>query len=322
MDAAPDKTCWHCLAGELLKELLTPVGIEVALEVPVMANPPKADLILLRKHDLYWNRKQTALLADGLRDLESEHILIELKVTENLSEEALSQISVYDTLYLKSKRLKRSQLHSVLVASQTPRPEFLTRFSFESLPVKGVYESKPTWGGRIRLILLNELANTSHNAFLKCFASRKPERIAAFETINQSGLLHRSDVLDRILLGLWRRLMKGSLNTPETDHVAMGELARLGQELLDSAIDSMSEEKLFSLPRVGQRVHEKIREGHREGHREGEAEMLKRLLRRRFGDLPSWAVEKIATADEPLLEAWVFRVLDARTLEEVFSEEI
>lgn len=49
----PNKTCWHCLLARALKELLNPVGIQVLTEVQVVPDPPRADIILLRKegHD-------------------------------------------------------------------------------------------------------------------------------------------------------------------------------------------------------------------------------------------------------------------------------
>ncbi len=43
------KTDWHRLLARLLEELLTPVGITVNPEVPVMSEPPKVDILLLIK---------------------------------------------------------------------------------------------------------------------------------------------------------------------------------------------------------------------------------------------------------------------------------
>ncbi|MDR3518463.1 MAG: DUF4351 domain-containing protein [Azospirillaceae bacterium] len=59
------------------------------------------------------------------------------------------------------------------------------------------------------------------------------------------------------------------------------------------------------------------REGHQEGRRIGEATVLRRLLERRFGDLPDWAVSRIAAADTLALEERSLRVLDAASLDEV-----
>ena len=60
-------------------------------------------------------------------------------------------------------------------------------------------------------------------------------------------------------------------------------------------------------------------EGHQEGRREGEAEMLLRLLRIRFGTLPTDTVARVQAAAPDTLLHWSERVLSAATLDEVFA---
>ncbi|MBF0400123.1 MAG: Rpn family recombination-promoting nuclease/putative transposase [Magnetococcales bacterium] len=60
--------------------------------------------------------------------------------------------------------------------------------------------------------------------------------------------------------------------------------------------------------------------GEQKGRQEGEATMLTRQLQRRFGDLPAWASEKIAKAEPTVLEEWGLRILDATSIESVFSD--
>lgn len=62
-----------------------------------------------------------------------------------------------------------------------------------------------------------------------------------------------------------------------------------------------------------------LQKGRQEGQQEGEARLLLRLLTRRFGELPADTVTRIQRADLPQLEAWSDRVLDARSLAEVFQ---
>ena len=57
-----------------------------------------------------------------------------------------------------------------------------------------------------------------------------------------------------------------------------------------------------------------------EARQEEGASILTRLLQRRFDNLPSWASEKIAKAEPPLLEEWSLRILDAPTLESVLAD--
>ncbi len=61
------------------------------------------------------------------------------------------------------------------------------------------------------------------------------------------------------------------------------------------------------------------KEARDEGVRQGEASVLKRLLRRRFNQLPNWIDQRLEQASRQELEGWADRVLDAERLEDVFS---
>ena len=61
-------------------------------------------------------------------------------------------------------------------------------------------------------------------------------------------------------------------------------------------------------------------EGEKKGKKKGEVRMLLRLLQSRFGDVPSWARDKMAKADLPVLEAWGIRTLEADSLDAVFKQ--
>jgi flagellar biosynthesis/type III secretory pathway protein FliH len=84
-------------------------------------------------------------------------------------------------------------------------------------------------------------------------------------------------------------------------------------------------------PLVGQEVEEAMMtyaeklkqeghdQGHREGQQEGQCKMLLRQLTRRFGVLPEAVEKRIARAEAAELQDWALRVLDARSLDEVFA---
>ncbi len=55
-------------------------------------------------------------------------------------------------------------------------------------------------------------------------------------------------------------------------------------------------------------------EGRDEGRAQGAALLLQRQLSRRFGELPPWALQRIAQASQAELERWGDRVLDAESL--------
>ena len=54
---------------------------------------------------------------------------------------------------------------------------------------------------------------------------------------------------------------------------------------------------------------------------EGEKKTLRRLLLRRFMMIPDWAEERILQGSDEELEKWLDNVLDAATLESVFTEQ-
>ena len=62
-------------------------------------------------------------------------------------------------------------------------------------------------------------------------------------------------------------------------------------------------------------------EGRAEGRAEGERRTLERLLRRKFGDsaVDESVLGRLASAGEEQLTHWTDRVLDAQTIEELFS---
>jgi len=66
---------------------------------------------------------------------------------------------------------------------------------------------------------------------------------------------------------------------------------------------------------------EGIQEGLQKGRQEGQASTLLRLLQARFGLLPAWASERVATADSTTLDQWTLSILDAGKLEDVVGAE-
>ena len=66
-------------------------------------------------------------------------------------------------------------------------------------------------------------------------------------------------------------------------------------------------------------VEESLERGRREGLESGRREVLLRLLRKRFGDLPERATERIAKAGIVQLDTWADNVLTASTLDGVFE---
>ena len=93
------------------------------------------------------------------------------------------------------------------------------------------------------------------------------------------------------------------------------------EEKIGDAVDQLeAEKKMRYVTSIERRAIEKGREeGREEGLLRGQISVLKRLLKRRFEKLPSWAEERLGQASREELESWAERVLDAESLDEVFA---
>jgi hypothetical protein len=199
-----NKTRWHRLLGTLLDELLTPVGISVQCDVKVMVNPPEADILLLRRKTAQWTTEQLIRLPNGIRETKASHILLEFKCTESFNEETLHQTVSYDYFYKSANKLSKKNLQSFLITAKTPRPATLKQFSYQQTQYKGVYFTPLPLAQHVILIVLNELSNEPHNAWIKCFASRRLEKRKAFSILKEIRTSFIPLDLEYFLSGLWR----------------------------------------------------------------------------------------------------------------------
>ncbi len=85
--------------------------------------------------------------------------------------------------------------------------------------------------------------------------------------------------------------------------------------------DMMTFSERFTQQGRQQGMQQGIQQGVQQGRVEGEVALLARLLARRFGSpLPAWVVERMQSANDEQLLLWGERVLDAPSLDEVFSK--
>ena len=178
---------WHRLLGTLFEELLPPVQITVHTDFKVMSDPPRADILLLRRHHLSWNDEQLARLPDGVRDTSASHILLEFKYTESLTSRIIHKIIGYDIFYKETQQLPDEAVQTFILSAKTPRRTVLVKYGYQASDLPGVYRSSNPVLRDIQLLVLNELRNEPFNAYVKCFASRKKEKEAAFETLEGMG---------------------------------------------------------------------------------------------------------------------------------------
>lgn len=98
------------------------------------------------------------------------------------------------------------------------------------------------------------------------------------------------------------------------------ELLKLVEERSMETLDDLSASSFYQFI-VEEGLRKGLEEGLEKGEGRGETKLLRRLLERRFGPLPSWAVERMKRADRAMVEAWADRFVDANgiPLEELLS---
>ena len=138
--------------------------------------------------------------------------------------------------------------------------------------------------------------------------------------------VRRPDVLVRDLVG-WFDLLREVLNAPNGLAAIRSVLRYIAIAARPVDRDQFEETvRLFAATTEDEMqtlydvyVEESLERGRREGLESGRREVLLRLLRKRFGDLPERATERIAKAGIVQLDTWADNVLTASTLDGVFE---
>jgi hypothetical protein len=239
------KTRWHRFLGTMLKTLLSPVGILVQFDFKIMTEPPEADILLIRREGPTWTTEQLLRLPDGIRDSSARQILLEFKYTESINEAAFRQTLGYDTFYKRANELTDAEVQTVLMSAKTPRSGTLTEFGYENTKLDGVYRSQNPLLKTIPLISLNELSNEPHNAFVKCFASRKKEKLKAFEQLREANSL-MTHQLEWFLTGLWKYWFSKKLGEDEmTIELTPEEITEMGKMWGNSYLSTLKAEDVL-----------------------------------------------------------------------------
>lgn len=235
------KTQWHRLLGKHLELLLTPVGITVQTEPQVMSDPPKVDILLLRREGTAWTPAQASFLPDGIRQSRASHILIEFKFTESVNGQVMQQVIGYDYFYRQAQQLGDSDVQSFVVSSRKPRTHVLLTYGYTPTEHAGVYHSANPLLYNIPLLVLNELDRVQHNAFIQCFASRRRVREEAFRLLSAMDKEFISEAFWGFYIGLRSTLTKGEIKMDKAqlrqEMIEMGltpeRVMELGEEMRD-----------------------------------------------------------------------------------------
>jgi hypothetical protein len=242
-DTKPTPTLWHRILAALLANLLTPVHITVQTDVPLMTDPPEADILLLRREGDHWTQAQKERLPDGIRDSQAGHILIEFKATESLNRDKLIQILAYGYFYRQTQKLNEKDVLRVLLVARRPRASTLNKFGFALGAWPGVYQSDNVMLTSLILIVLAELDNETHNAFVKCFATQKKAKVQAFQTLETTsfGLVEATVVT--FLLGLRQALFKGEMAM--SNELTPEKVMEMGEKWIDLVLATLPPEEVL-----------------------------------------------------------------------------
>lgn len=170
---------WHRWFGSLFKEILTPLGLDVQTEMFVMTDPPRADVVIIRKPVKEWTKEQLMFLPDGIRDSRAGHVIIEFKHTESLDKDTFCKVLGYRVFYKQHYKLKDHEVQSFLVSSKTPAKKTLSRYGYTLTSHDGIFESHQEFSDLITVVSLNDLADAQHNAFVGLFGSKKKAKLRA-----------------------------------------------------------------------------------------------------------------------------------------------
>ena len=249
------KTIWHRIFGQMLEGLLCPLNLEVYTELPVMSFPPEADVVIIRRHEKTWTDTQRKYLPDGIRDTHAKYVIIEFKYTESVNKNALQQALSYDYLFHVHKDIKKKDIQTFLVASKTPNEAFMSQMGYIQVSGrKGVYQSQNEAWNSIKILVLNELPNTYNNVFFKCFASRKVERLKAFQLLQKQGFKGITRVVQYLIRGLWQIWFNFQGGKKMELQMTPEQIQRFGEMWGEDYLQSLPPQKLLKFVSIEDRL--------------------------------------------------------------------
>lgn len=282
-------------------------GVLVVAEIEVTQNPPKADILLLRRESATWTPAQMAVLPDGIRDSQAQHVLIEFKYTESLTLDALHQALAYEYLYRTTNDLSHAELSIFLLLAKTPHAHRLQALGYAVTAQPGVYRSKQALVRHLPLLVLNELRDAPHNAYVKAFASRRAEKAKALAAIRA-----QPDIGDELLT--YFEVLRTVWALPEgvtmDESLTPERVLEIGREWKRILIQHTPPEEMDTLLPAAYKQHF-VEQGKR-----AMIGTLTEILKHRLGAMPSAVAERLQTCTLVQLNTLVNPALDAATWEE------
>ncbi len=303
----PQRTPWHRFLGRGLELSVGLVQVQVESEVQISSEPPRIDIVLLRRETEQWTDAQRAMLPDGVRDTSAADILLEFKYSESLTQDAILQATAYEYFYRTSRGMASDQVQIFILCAKTPHAARLADFEYEEGEWPGVYRSQNRYIAHITLVVLNQLQAESQNALVKTFASRSQEKSKAFELLQQNWQLSTE---------LWAMLdgLQTIWSLPEgvkmSEALTVEQVMKIGETSKRILLEHLSPEELdlYINPEYKQQMHE-------QGIEQGIQTTIEQLLEKRFGIVPGTLSARLRACTLEQLQALVNPALDAPNLE-------
>ncbi|MCB0061397.1 MAG: hypothetical protein KDE19_04760 [Caldilineaceae bacterium] len=95
------------------------VGVDK--EIGISSEPPRIDIVLLRRETERWTAAQRAMLPDAVRDSKASYVLWEFKYSESLTMDTLRQAQAYLYFFRTSRKLKPEDVQMFILCAKTPQ---------------------------------------------------------------------------------------------------------------------------------------------------------------------------------------------------------
>ena len=109
--------------------------------------------------------------------------------------------------------------------------------------------------------------------------------------------------------------MKNSLSHLDNAGLTPDSVMLVGRRMLEATLDVMPDERLYAIPKLERLFLQRDQNS----RQEEAASMLLKQMRRKFGQTPDWATEKVKTANLEQIEVWGENVLFANSVDGVFA---
>jgi hypothetical protein len=173
----------------------------------------------------------------------TRYLLIEFKYSESLNKWSLRQGLGYDYFYRQAQRVAEGDVQTFAVSARTPRRAFLEMYGYALRDKPGVYYSNNPLLVNLPLLVLNDLADEPHNAFVQCFASRKAVRERAFSRLAEMPWETLDDALLDFVMGLKKQIGEqgGTMSQVSFQEGLTPEMVKaIGKGMRKALIDNMT----------------------------------------------------------------------------------